>query len=709
MIEEEQKQKLLVYAAAVVGGVISLLYYHYHYHHHRLGLRSIGWGTAGGNSYRMSRSRSGGRGSLWGMVMMMSSVLVLLGGVVGGVEAISDEDAEKMNLDSIYTGTLAARFVHVVTDAAFDCLPPRVQFGPFPTARLVIGPNHNVGVDPNLFFFALYGGDTENSTFLASVQSSVTTGFVVSNTTTNAKGGGAAPAEGGGGGGGGNGTWWAVQAWEHTSGRLAGTYEITGAMVKDPPEQGAGLERNRVGAVWKVDPLYGERVKGGAESTAGLSRRDDDDDEDDPCIPGKSNALNWHHTKGAITITGTVSEGSAKISITGTVTLTATPKPKGEKPSLSSSTSSTSSSSSTRSKPSTVPSRFSGHDASFRAAAGYSKSLVQKRQAEVKPFEMEYVLTFTGTHYAGSAPLPIGTGGGMTWSQPGPGPPLPPFTFFNVQAPDSPNSTTTTTTTITTKTPTSTPTKTSNKTSTPTSTKAPSKNGEDGEEEQEDGGGGWGKTKMPKGSIVGIIVGGVVALVVLIFVGLLVKRWCIRRKEPKVYPELAYIYSTPYSTATSKPKANPTTGGGYGAVPQMSGALGTTAMPPQPPAFAAAAAGGSSKEVSGEKGKHLQGQIEPRNIIPPRDDDDDGDGMEGNYDDEELPMLQTPHSHPQQQIVAGSYDTPVSPIGQPWEGGGGGLAYRGFGGGGGGAGSGSGGESHGAAPPASGNIPGGFI
>ncbi|KAF8430383.1 hypothetical protein EV426DRAFT_581294 [Tirmania nivea] len=156
--------------------------------------------------------------------------------------------------------------------------------------------------------------------------------------------------------------------------------------------------------------------------------------------------------------------------------------------------------------------------------------------------EMTYTVTFSGNHQSESAPLPMQ---GLVWEKPGSGPPMKPFQFFTVEIPGF-QGLNSTPTSKPTSSATSTGTETTATIPTPTSTPKP------GDEE----------SPLPRGAITGIVVGGVLAIVVFMVIFFLVEQWLAKKKEPKVYPEVAYIYSTPF---TSRNKRGQSAAGGPGA------------------------------------------------------------------------------------------------------------------------------------------------
>ena len=306
---------------------------------------------------------------------------------------------------------------------------------------------------------------------------------------------------------------------------------------------------------------------------------------DDPCQKGKQYIWRGRHVKDNTTLKGQVSREDAHMEVTGRLVLLLDPTSGGE--------------------------GGEGGDGT-----------VEKRDQQLVTQDMSYTLSFRGKHYSGSAPLPTN---GLVWQEAGPGPPLKPYPFANLTIHST---STVSSTTSHPTTPTTTPT-----TMPPTPTKSPKPTNSQSS-----------KT-LPHGSIIGIIIGGVLAI--LVFMGMLffIRKQRAIKKEPKVYPELAYIYSTPFTTmgkrnqgGSSRGGVEGTTGNSgassyYGAAPHLEVSLGDRA--PFLGALGSTAAAGSSATMSGAL----------------RDDNEERDGNRTRLEEQEemelemrQPMLEQPSS-----------------------------------------------------------------
>ena len=326
-------------------------------------------------------------------------------------------------------------------------------------------------------------------------------------------------------------TWWNLQAWQNTT--VHEFYEVQGTMRTNVYDS-IGEERNQISGVWEVAP---DKVRRSGK----LSDLDDTEGAtDNPCQKGTKYLLHESHVMLNTTLKGQVSPEDAHMEVTGSLVLSLDPT----------------------------------SDAEEADDAGNGDSTEEKRDRLVRRHEtrdMSYTITFSGRHYSGSAPLPTN---GLVWQEAGPGPPLPPYKFTTLELPTSQTVSTTHSTTSTPSTP-----------STPTiipSTILPPVDQDTNIRKPEKG-------ALPHGSIIGIIVGGVLA--VLVFMGMLffIKSQRAKKKEPRVYPELAYIYSTPFSTMGKRNQGGSSQGGVegitgnsgassyYGAAPHLEVSLGDQA------------------------------------------------------------------------------------------------------------------------------------
>ena len=309
-------------------------------------------------------------------------------------------------------------------------------------------------------------------------------------------------------------TWWSLQAWQNTT--VWKVYEMEGTMLRGVDDS-IGEQRNQISGVWEVahDKIrMSDKISG------------TDDTTDDPCQEGKKYLWRKWHVKDNTTLKGQVSPEDAHMVVTGRLVLSLDPG----------------NGNGTQEKRDTLERRLEAQD-------------------------MSYTLTFSGTHYSGSAPLPTN---GLVWNEAGSGPPLEPYQFPTLQLPTSSIITTTTTTRR--------PTTMVKPTQTPPADGPPNNNNHPPP-----------KSTLPQGSIIGIIIGGVLAI--LVFMGILffIKSQRAKNREPKVYPELAYIYSTPFTSMGKNNQAGssrggvegPTGGSGassyYGATPHLEVNLGDQA------------------------------------------------------------------------------------------------------------------------------------
>lgn len=307
----------------------------------------------------------------------------------------------------------------------------------------------------------------------------------------------------------GNETWWTMLAWQNGTGKS--DYEVHGTMVKDVNST-IGEERNQLSVVWEVGRSSRKMVRGnnkleplGEDKDGEDEDGKDDEEKSNPCAKGTKQLLRWRHRKNTTTFKGQVGAQQAEVVVTGIVVLTL------------GSTNMTD----------------DGHDSDERG-----DRLVRRQDTQ----EMYYTLSFSGNHWSESAPLPMQ---GLDWKQRGSGPPMKPFQFFTVELPKALDVTSTTnnpTSSTPTDTETSIPPFPTNFPIIPTHKPG----------DQVNHGGPPSKSPLPHGAIVGIAVGGVAAAISFIAMLFLLKRWRAKRKEPKVYPELAYIYSTPFTSANKR-------------------------------------------------------------------------------------------------------------------------------------------------------------
>jgi len=311
----------------------------------------------------------------------------------------------------------------------------------------------------------------------------------------------------------GNETWWSMQAWLRGSG-----YEVHGTMVKDVNST-IGEERNQLCGIWEV---------GNSSKKSVRENRKLEPVDSDPCATGKKHLLIWRHKKDTTTFTGLVGAQQTEIVVTGIVVLTlGSPDSKDG----------------------------DGDDDDRDDDKSKRNHLVRRQETQ----EMNYTLTFSGKHHPESAPLPMQ---GLVWKEPGSGGPMEQFHFFSVGLPTespspspSPSLSVSTVSTVTVST-----------TVTVTVSTGPG-----GETEKPD----W-KSPLPNGAITGIVVGGVLAIVVFMALLFMVKQWRVQKREPKVYPELAYIYSTPFTSVNTRTQSTEGGAGGAGgarASSVMTGAL----------------------------------------------------------------------------------------------------------------------------------------
>lgn len=391
---------------------------------------------------------------------------------------ITDVDAAKENLDSIYIGTVVATLNS--TSKPTSCFPTKLKFGPYASSRLTLGPVHNGWYEANQIFFQMVGG--EQGKFLTSVQSSLTSTQ-------------------------GNETWWSMQAWQR-GGIGKSDYEVHGTMVKDMNST-VGEERNQLSGVWEVESGSKEMVRRNNKLEPLGEDDKDDSKQPDPCAKGTKRRFIWWHKKDTTTLVGKVGAQQAEIVVTGIVVLTL------------GSTNTTGGAS-----------REDSDDPKPRR-----NRLVRRQDTQ----EMTYTVTFSGNHKPESAPLPMQ---GLVWEKPGSGPSMTPFQYFTIEIQTSRVPPTAT------RTPTSSATSMDTKATAPIPTILPAHPS-------------WEKenSSLPHGAIIGIIVGGVLAIVVFMIIFFLVKQWLAKMEESRAYPELAYIYSTPF---TSVNKRNQSVAGGAG-------------------------------------------------------------------------------------------------------------------------------------------------
>ncbi|KAF8443463.1 hypothetical protein BGX38DRAFT_1271979 [Terfezia claveryi] len=382
---------------------------------------------------------------------------------------VTDEEAAKKNLDSIYVGTIVATLNS--TSKPTSCFPTKLKFGPYSSSRLTLGPVHDGWFEANTFYFQMVGG--EQGEFLTSVQSSLTSAQH-------------------------NETWWRMEAWQR-GGIGKSDYEVHGTMLKEVNST-IGEERNQLSGVWEVKRNSKKMTRGDNK----LEPLDEDSKSEgkqsDPCAEGTKQLFRWWHKKDTTAFAGHVGAHQAEIVVTGIVVLALR---------------------------STNGKDHDSDDLKLRR-----NRLVRRQDTQ----EMTYTVTFSGNHQSESAPLPMQ---GLVWEKPGSGPPMKPFQFFTVEILNS---------TPTSKPTSSASTGTETTVTIPTPTSIPTPGDED--------------SPLPRGAIAGIVVGGVLAIVVFMVIFFLVKQWLAKKKEPKVYPELAYIYSTPF---TSVNKRSQSAAGGPGA------------------------------------------------------------------------------------------------------------------------------------------------
>ncbi|RPB22694.1 hypothetical protein L211DRAFT_850444 [Terfezia boudieri ATCC MYA-4762] len=297
-----------------------------------------------------------------------------------------------------------------------------------------------------------------------------------------------------------NETWWRMEAWQR-GGIGKSDYEVHGTMLNEVNST-IGEERNQLSGVWEVK----RSSKKMAREDNKLEPLNEDSKiegkQPDPCAKGTKQLFRWWHKKDTTALTGDVGAHHAQIVVTGIVVLTL-------------------GSTNTRDD-------GSGEDHDSDDLKLRRNRLVRRQDTQ----EMTYTVTFSGNHKSKSAPLPMQ---GLVWENPGSGPPMKPFRFFTVEIPGVQGSNTT---------PTSEPTSSATSTDTQTTVTIPSptsthKPGDEG-------------SPLPNGAIAGIVVGGVLAIVVFMVIFFLVKQCLAKKKETRAYPELAYIYSTPFTSANKR-------------------------------------------------------------------------------------------------------------------------------------------------------------
>lgn len=314
----------------------------------------------------------------------------------------------------------------------------------------------------------------------------------------------------------GNETWWRMDAWQ-LGGVGKSDYQVNGTMVNDVNST-IGKERNQLSGVWEVKSS--EKMVRGNDKLEPLNGDSKDDrKQSDPCAKGTKQLLRWWHKKGAAKLTGQVGAHKAEIVVTGIVVLT-----------LGSTNTTTNT---------TDYSSGEDHDSDSDDFKPRRNLLVRRQDTQ----EMTYTVTFSGNHQSESAPLPMQ---GLVWEKPGSGPPMEPVQFFTLTLNSTIHKPTSNSTSSTTSTDTETTTIPTTATEGPTHG-----SGKKGDDED----------SLPHGAIVGIVVGGVLAIVAFMVIFFLVKQWLVERKEPKVYPELAYIYSTPFTSVNRRSQS----AGGAGA------------------------------------------------------------------------------------------------------------------------------------------------
>ncbi|KAF8418993.1 hypothetical protein EV426DRAFT_301688 [Tirmania nivea] len=398
------------------------------------------------------------RSFLWIRCLQLLCVAIWVFPLASMAILVTDDDAAKKNLDSIYIGTVIATLNS--TSKPTSCFPANVKFGPFASSRLTLGPVHNGWYEANTFFLQMVGG--EQGKFLTSVQSSLTS------TQSNE-------------------TWWSLQAWQR-GGTGKSDYEVHGVMVKDVNEA-IGEERNQLSGVWEAKST--KLVRGNNKLEPLNKDGRDGRKQLDLCAKGTKHLLTWRHKKATTSLVGQVGAQQAEIVVTGIVVLTLG---------------------------STNPTNDHDDDKQKR------NRLVRRQDTQ----QMAYTIIFNGKHEPESAPLPMQ---GLVWEKPGSGPPIKPFQFFTMELPMTTTSSAASTDTKTAVIPTAT-------------FKNPI---EPGEKEDPPS-----KQPLGHGAIVGIVVGGVLAIVVIIIMLFLLKQWLAKRKEPNFYPELAYIYSTPFTSVNKR-------------------------------------------------------------------------------------------------------------------------------------------------------------
>lgn len=283
--------------------------------------------------------------------------------------------------------------------------------------------------------------------------------------------------------------------------------------------------------------VYGER-NGFGGILAGKLGKDNDRDEDgndkrnlwsrrDKECRDEPKLITWAHTADGTTLLGTVNENEARMTLTGSITVTYQTNRR--------------------------------DDNEGRQRRGLQ--LRQSDKDDENTVQLQYTLTFSGQHNSDSAPLPQG---GLVWNNPGSGTPLETFKIPRVSVEDLEDlRETTTTSTSKTRTSTSirtstTASATSSSTSTITPTSSPNKDDDKDDDDENSG--------LPKGSIIAIVLGTVLFFILLAAAFFFGRAWWERRKQPKVYPELAYIYSTPFTVRNTQKKNDPNsaTRGAYG-------------------------------------------------------------------------------------------------------------------------------------------------
>lgn len=408
---------------------------------------------------------------LWIRCLQLLCVAIWIFPLVSMAILVTDADAAKKNLDSIYIGTVVATLDS--TSKPTSCFPTNLTFGPYASSRLTLGPVHNGWYEANQFYFQMVGG--EQGKFLTSVQSSLTSAQ-------------------------GNETWWSMQAWQ-----LGGTgksdYEVHGTMVKDMNTT-IGEERNQLSGVWEVENSK-KMVRGNNKLEPLSEDSKDDNKQPDPCAKGTKQRFVWWHKKNTTTLAGKVGAHQAEVVVTGIVVLTL--------------------------GYTNTTDGASGEDHDSDDLKPRRNRLVRRQDTQ----EMTYTVTFSGNYKSESAPLPMQ---GLVWEKPGSGPSMTPFQYFTIDIPK--------TILAVTSSPTSSATSSAASTTVvkihPTISKGPAEQGPKG------------GSPLPHGAIVGIVVGGVLAIMVFMVIFFLVKQWLAKNQESGRYPELAYIYSTPFTPVNKR-------------------------------------------------------------------------------------------------------------------------------------------------------------